>query len=70
MRKLERGELTLSLQAFSIADAVRDVMQARLRRIPSVCVHAQFVLMMCRLGVLASFYARSRAAWAWCRAPV
>lgn len=28
MRKLERGELTLSLQTFNVADAVRDVLQS------------------------------------------
>ena len=27
MRKLERGELTITLQTFNLADAVRDVLQ-------------------------------------------
>jgi hypothetical protein len=40
MRKLERGELTITRQTFNLANAVRDVLQVRLGCAMPVRSHA------------------------------
>jgi hypothetical protein len=59
MRKLERGELTITYQTFNIANAVRDVLQVRTQAVrPARCP----LTCMC---IVPRF---SPAAWAFSRA--